>query len=68
MWVSTAVGKEMGDNTSSEESGQAKRLKPEGPETQMQDLLWKQSQWVGRTRETPKRDLCCVTTAALLPV
>lgn len=39
MWVSTAVGKEMGDNTSGEESGQAKRLKPEGPETQMQDLL-----------------------------
>ena len=33
MWVSTAVGKEMGDNTSGEESGQAKRLKPEGPET-----------------------------------
>lgn len=39
MWVSTAVVKEMGDNTNSEESGQAKRLKPEGSETEMQALF-----------------------------
>ena len=39
MWVSTAVVKEMGDNTKSEESGQAKRLKPEGSETEMQALF-----------------------------
>ena len=39
MWVSTAVGKEMGDNTNSEKNGQAKRLKPEGSETERQDLF-----------------------------
>ena len=68
MWVSTAVGKEMGDNTNSEKSGQAKRLKPEGSETERQDLFWKQSQHVGCPRENTKRDLCSITTAAFLPV